>query len=120
MGPGNVKPTDLLQIVRLSSLTAAANFVLPINAVIRDILIQETAGNAVTGGVSIGTTLAGTDVVTAQTVNASSLNFVTDATLLKCWFSTTVPQTLYIGAVVSWNSASINVTIYYYQNQLAA
>lgn len=75
---------------------------------IESILIEETAGMAVTGGVDIGTTASGSEVVNAETVNA---NAVVLASLSSTFFSASAPLTLYISAATAWNSASINITI---------
>lgn len=118
MGP-NINPSNLKSL-RVTAANAAQTCSLPIGAVIAMILYQETAGNAVTGGVSIGTTLAGTDVVAAQAVGSSAFTFTPAASVLKSCFSMAATQTLYIGAVGSWNSANVIVTIYYYDNSAAA
>jgi hypothetical protein len=78
---------------------------------INSIEIVETAGHAVTGGIKIGTTNGGTDVVAAQTVTASSYNSVADASILKRYFGESYgsDQALYVQAVSAWNSASINI-----------
>lgn len=96
---------------KLVALAQAANFTLtvPNGYAIARIYIEETSGHAITGGLKIGTTSGATDVVVAQAVAASSLNFVTDATLLKRIFSTTADQQLFLQAVTAWNSAVINI-----------
>jgi hypothetical protein len=73
------------------------------------ILVDETTGNAVTGGINIGTAAAGSQIVSAQAVSGSSLNI--DCTLLKRYFSDTNPQTVYVSAVTGWNSASVNLKL---------
>ena len=84
---------------------------IPPGAYIQQIIIQNLTGNAVTGGVSVGTTANGTDVVAAQAVGANGLVFVTDATLLKRVFSTTVATTLNFAPVTSSNTASLVITV---------
>jgi hypothetical protein len=71
--------------------------------------MEETANHAVTGGVKIGTTSGGTEVVAAQAVGALSLTGVADAALLKKLFSFSGATTLFIQAVGSWNSAVVNL-----------
>jgi hypothetical protein len=86
---------------------------IPPGAYIQQIIIQNTTANAVTGGVSIGTTANGTDVVAAQACAANCLVFVTDATLLKRVFSTTVATPLHIAPVTSSNTANLTFSFLY-------
>ena len=88
---------------------ANSQIVIPSNSYIDMILFKETAGNAVTGGIKIGTTVGGTDIVSSQAVPASTAGHINDSTMQTRVF--TAPQTLYIGAVSSWNGAKVNFTI---------
>lgn len=91
------------------SVVSNTTVVIPANYTILQIIIENTTGNAILGGVKIGTTNGGTEVATTIGVSASSLLAVSDSSLLKCVFSTSGDTTLYIQAVTLWNSASINV-----------
>src|ERR1019366_64370 len=82
---------------------AAGSFYLPPNAVLREIIVKETAGNAVTGGLKFGTTSGATDVAAALAVGASAFAFLTDALMLKRTFSSTAPQQIFFDAVAAWN-----------------
>lgn len=88
-----------------------ANFTIPLAAgkALRRVYIAERAGNAVTGGIRIGTTDTGTQIVTALAVGASAMVEITPtiSALLK------TAQTLYVQAVTGWNSAEIDVVIEY-------
>lgn len=75
---------------------------------VKQIVIVETAGNAVTGGIKIGTTSGGAEVVTAQAVGASGQ---VNATLAKSVFVLAAAQTFYVDAVSAWNSANINLYV---------
>lgn len=112
MGPGT---TPLLQRIRLTAQTGANSFWLPANAVLRDVIVVNTTVNAITGGLKFGTTSGGTDIVAALAVGASGLVFVTDALLLKRYFSASVAQQIFFDTVTLWNSASVEIDIYYYQ-----
>lgn len=112
MGPGT---TALLQRIRFTVQTAANSFFLPANAVIRDILVINTTANAITGGLKFGTTSGATDIVAALAVGANATTFVADASLLKRYFSNSAVQQIFFDAVASWNSASVEIDIYYYQ-----
>lgn len=98
----------------------SANFTVEIPAGygIRDCWVLGNNGNAVTGGLRIGTTDGGADVVTAQTVGANAKAAVLDSDLSKRFFSKTANQTLYVQAVTSWNSA--NIDLYMKLERLAA
>lgn len=96
-----------------SSVGNTANFTITIAAAFQMMSVQlhETAGNAITGGLRIGTTDGGTDVVVAQAVGSGVFLVVPDAALLKRVFSTSVDTILYCQAVGAWNSASLNVGV---------
>ena len=90
---------------------------LPANTYIREIIVQETNGNAITGGLGVGTTSGATDIVTALTVGASAIAFVADSALKKRVFyaatGVSQAQAIWVSAVTSWNVASIWITIVY-------
>lgn len=83
--------------------------VIPAGHSIRQLDIIETANAAVTGGIKVGTTDGGIDVVVALPVAGLSLQSVLDATLLKRVFSLTSNTTLHVQTVTLWNGASVNV-----------
>lgn len=116
IGPGaNTVNPNMLQDLRATVQTAAGSARLPANAVIREILITNTTANAITGGLKFGTTAGAVDVVAAQAVGANATTFVTDATLLKRFFSASATQDIFWDAVTGWNSASVTIDIIYYQ-----
>lgn len=90
------------------TLTNDGTIVIPKNRYIKAIYMRNSTANAVTGGIKIGTTSGGTDVVAAQAVGANAFLKVADAdVLIKGWSS---DQTLFIQDVTAWNSASVTVT----------
>lgn len=97
------------------SATSSGSLTLPINGYIRDIIIRNKTANAITGGLKFGTTAGATDVVIALTVGASALTFVTDAAILLRYFSASATQGIFYDAVAAWNSASVDITLVYYQ-----
>lgn len=103
--------TGSVQSFKIAAQTANDTIVLPIGFRIDSIDIQNTNGNAITGGVRIGTTDAGVDVAVAIAVAGNALVLVPDTTILKRLFSTAATTTLFVQAVVAWNSASINVWV---------
>lgn len=91
--------------------TADASFSIPAGYAMSEMYLDETAGNAITGGIHLGTTDTGNDIINALAVGASAIKHVPEASLLLRWFSRTVAQTVYLTAVTAWNSASLNVCI---------
>lgn len=91
--------------------TANTTVSIPPAHAIDKVIVHNTTANAVTGGLRIGTSAAGTDVVVALTVGANALVHITDSALLKRVFSMTASQTLFLEAVTAWNSANLNVYI---------
>lgn len=94
--------------------TGTTDFVIgniPAGGFIKDILYSNSVAAAVTGGVSIGTTANGVDVVAAQTCGSTCLTFTTDALLLKRPFSLTAATPLHAAAVTAWNSTNVTITV---------
>jgi hypothetical protein len=87
---------------------------LPAGAYIDSIIVQETSGGAVTGGLDIGTATGGTQIVSALTCGASCLVSVADTAILKRVFSSTAPTAVWVQAHTNFTSGpAINVTIHY-------
>lgn len=86
---------------------------LPANTYITEIIYSNAIAAAVTGGISIGTTANGTDVVAAQAVGSSALTFTPNASILKQPFSLTAATPLHAAAVTSWNGANVTITVKY-------
>lgn len=95
----------------LNALAANGTISIPGGFRVMGIAYANTTANAVTGGIKIGTTSGGTDVVAAQAVGANAIGTVADADILKRLFSRTAAQTLYIQAVTAWNSASVELSL---------
>ena len=98
-----------LSKINTLNIVSDTTVVIPAEMSILQIVIQNTTGNAIVGGLKVGTTDGGVDVVVALSVSANSIQVITDAVLLKAAFSTSQDTTLYIKAVTLWNSASINL-----------
>lgn len=95
---------------RVANITANTTVVIPAGCAIISAIVENTTANTVTGGVKVGTTNGGTEVIVALAVGASALLAVPDATILKSVFSMSVDTTLYIQTVTLWNSASLNIS----------
>lgn len=94
--------------------------ILPAGAIITGIIVQETTGNAITGGLDIG--VAGSSDATIASAFAIAANCVcalTDAAILKKVFPTSgvtgpASQQIFFNAHTNWtDTASIVVTILY-------
>lgn len=90
------------------ALSANGTIVIPQGAVVRSIVIHNKTANAVTGGVKVGTTDGGVDVLAAGAVAASSL--VVYNPLIGA-ANTAAARTLYVQAVTAWNSAVLDVSV---------
>ncbi len=95
----------------VSVMTANNTFIVPAGFAIQSITMNNSTANAVTGGIRVGTTDGGAQVVTAQAVGANALLQLADATLLLKVFSMSVATTLYVQAVTAWNSASVTMYV---------
>lgn len=100
-----------VRYIQLRNVENDITFVVPKNYGILAIFYQEKNAAAVTGGIKIGTTDGGTDVVSAQAVGASDIGKIADSALAKSFFSRSANTTLYLQDVSSWNSAKIDVDI---------
>jgi len=98
--------------IRALGLTAAfAGLAVPRGHAIAEIYFRNRTANAVTGGLKIGTTAGGVDIVADQAIGANGIGHVADAAVLKRFFSTTDRQVLFIDAVSAWNSATVDLYI---------
>lgn len=102
--------TKVRGYVAARSKTANFTVSVPKNAIVDKIYIRNNTANAVTGGVKVGTTDGGTDVVTAAAVAASA---IVQALPTVGAINTAAARTLYIQAVTAWNSANVDVRVDY-------
>lgn len=98
---------DTISNLELDGVTDDTTFVVPAGFVLKSVYILNTTSNAVTGGIKIGTTDGGTEVVSSIAVGADEFAIFHDGGL----FSTESDTTLYLQDVTSWNSASLNIRI---------
>ena len=97
--------------------TGTTDFVigtLPPKTLIKQIVFSNSVAAAVTGGISIGTSANGTQVVAAQAVGASTDAAVASyAIVLPVPFTTGLGGALHMAAVTAWNNANVTVTVIY-------
>ena len=94
---------------RRVTLAANGQLVIPAGVLLRRIYFRNRTANAVTGGIRVGTSAAGTQVVTAQAVAANFIGSV----LPTIENYQAAAQTLFIEAVTAWNSAQVDVIVEY-------
>jgi len=97
----------------LTGTTDVVPFSLPAGAYIQQIIYANTTANAITGGITVGTTANGTDVATATTCGANCLAAATDAQLAKRALSATDATPLHFAAATAWNNANVTITLIY-------
>lgn len=102
--------------VTSSGTTAVSTgLTLPAYGYILAIVLCETAGNAVTGGLNIGDSGSATRFGSAVALGANACVSVPDSGNARLFVSSGVPtaDTILLAAATSWNSASVNVTVLY-------
>lgn len=97
--------------LRFVGLTEDYTFYLPYGHLITNIVVANNTGNAVTGGLDIGTDSNDDEVLAAFTVGASALSVVPEASILKRLYSLDTVQPLIISANTAWNSADLDLWI---------
>lgn len=104
----NLSVSGSIQIKNVATTNYTVS--IPAGHAIRGIYMANSTANAVTGGIKIGTTNGGTEVVAAQAVGANAVLGMTDADILLKYFSPSGATTLFIQTVTDWNSASVTIT----------
>ena len=94
---------------RIATLTANGQIVLPAGVMLRRIYFRNRTANAVTGGIRIGTSAGGTQIVTAQAIAANAI--VSVIPTIENYQANA--QTLFVEAVTAWNNAQVDVFVQY-------
>lgn len=94
---------------RIATLTANGQIVLPAGVMLRRIYFRNRTANAVTGGIRIGTSAGGTQIVTAQAIAANAI--VSVIPTIENYQANA--QTLFVEAVTAWNGAQVDVFVQY-------
>lgn len=84
---------------------------IPPGHIISYIAVYNRTANAITGGLDIGSTVSGEEIVSQHALGASAFVQVLDSAILKRGWSMTVRQVISISAHTAWNSANIDVFI---------
>lgn len=94
-------------VLTLTGVVANSTFTVPAGYRISFVDVVNTTANAVTGGLHLGTTALGTDIVNAAAVAANAR--VSFETIARRHFA--AEQIVYISAQTAWNSANLTMTV---------
>lgn len=113
----------------ISASSATATFTLPASAYIQQIIVAETSGASITGGIMIGSTSGGNDIIKAISANSGQISANVDSaaltavsptsvtsadwTLRRRAFSKTLQQNIWVDSPNSFNGGAVDVTIVY-------
>lgn len=106
----------LQQSAMTANTTATTSTItLPAYGYIVGVVLCETAGNAVTGGINIGDSGSATRFASAIALSANACVAVVDSALTRLFVPSGVPTAdqILIAAASAFNSASVNITILY-------
>jgi hypothetical protein len=101
-----LKPPAVQFIPALIAINGNATMTVPAGYAIREIFIMETAGATITGGLNVGTTAGGTDLLNGVAVGPTTNAIFTPAVR---WLDTLLSVIVYIQAATAWNGAQINI-----------
>lgn len=103
------------QAITANTTSSTSTITLPAYGMIKYIILEETAGNAVTGGVDIGDSGSATRFASAVALSANNTVIVTDSALTRIFANSGVPAADQILVVchTACNSASINISVVY-------
>jgi hypothetical protein len=103
------------QTQAITASQTTATITLPAYGFIQYIVLEETAGNAVTGGVDIGDSGSATRFASAVALGANATVIVVDSALTRLFSNSGVPAAdgMLFVCHTSCNSASINVSVVY-------
>jgi hypothetical protein len=101
--------------ITASTTSTTSTLVLPSSGYIMGIVLAETAGNAITGGVDIGDSGSATRFASAVALSANNTVAVTDAALTRVFVNGGLPASdqILVACHTACNSGSINITIFY-------
>lgn len=113
-GP-NILTAQASALSSSSTTAVSSGITLPAYGWIVGIVLCETAGNAVTGGVNIGDAGSATRFASAVTLGANACVTIADSALTRIYAPSGVPTAdpILLAAATSWNSALVNVTLLY-------
>lgn len=101
--------------ITASTTSSTSTITLPASAVIQQIVLAETAGNSITGGVDIGDSGSATRFASAVTLGANATVVVADSALTRVFANSGTPASdqILVACHTACNSGSINITVIY-------
>jgi hypothetical protein len=107
----DIPASPKVRTLQVTAANANVTLAIPAGYTVLRVTMRNTTANAVTGGIRVGTSDGGAQVITAQALGASITLGVADSDLLLRYHSKTSPTTWFIQAVTSWNSASVVIGV---------
>ncbi len=103
------------QAITATTTSSTSTITLPAYGMILAITLEETAGNAITGGVDIGDSGSATRFASAVALSANNTVVVADSALTRVFANSGVPAAdqILVACHTSCNSGSINISILY-------
>lgn len=101
--------------ITASTTATTSTITLPAYAVIQNVILTETAGNAITGGIDLGDSASATTYASAVALGANATVVVTDAALTRLLANSGKPvaDQVFVACHTNCNSGSVNITIIY-------
>ncbi len=101
--------------ITASTTSSTSTITLPAYALITAIILEETAGNSITGGVDIGDATSATTYASAVALGANAIIPVKDSALTRVFANSGVPvaDQILVACHSSCNSGSVNISIQY-------
>lgn len=101
--------------ITATTTSSTSTITLPAGAIIQNIVLAETAGHPITGGVDIGDSTSATEYASAVALGTNGTVVVADSALTRVFANSGTPANdqILIACHTACNSGSINVTILY-------
>ena len=113
----SVQVAQAIGVTGSGTASVATGIVLPAYAQIVSVVLEETAGNAVTGGLNISNAGGATGIASAAALGANGTVTLADSAINagRIYSPAGVPTAtpVNLAAVTSWNSAVVNISIAY-------
>lgn len=112
----SMQATNSVYVIPTGNMTADTEITTkaPAGSYKVEIIYEETAGAAVTGGLDVGTTSSGEEVMSQQTCAASTKYdafYSGTITTVAPYFTLTANDSLYFSAHTAWNSATVKACV---------
>lgn len=101
--------------ITASTTTSTSTITLPASAVIQNVILAETAGNAITGGIDLGDSGSATRFASGVALGANATVVIADSALTRVFANSGTPASdqIFVACHTACNSGSVNITILY-------